>query len=98
MSVARCRSGEVHAGAQAGAERPVPQSTPQSTPQAGGGPTDGPTGGPDSADALVALGRLLGGHTWRDSRDWARALDQLSRLPEQDLDRVANAVPTPAAT
>ena len=42
----------------------------------------------DAADPLERLGRLLRGHTWRDSRDWARALDQLSRLSEADLRRV----------
>ena len=44
--------------------------------------------GCDAADPLQRLGQLLRGHTWRNSRDWARALDQLSRLSEADLKRV----------
>ncbi len=45
----------------------------------------------DSSDPLETLGRLLRGHTWRDSRDWAHALDQLSRLSEDDLRRLITA-------
>lgn len=47
----------------------------------------------DPGDPLQRLGRLLRGHTWRDSPEWARALDQLSRLSDEDLKRVVDVVP-----
>jgi hypothetical protein len=56
------------------------------------------TKGRESSDVLTSLGRLLRGHTWHDSQDWARALDQLSRLSEDDLKRVIDASREPSPT
>ena len=47
---------------------------------------------------LETLGRLLRGHTWRDSRDWASALDRLSRLSEDDLKRLIDTSAEPGPT
>ncbi|MFO1154668.1 MAG: hypothetical protein U1E42_13545 [Rhodospirillales bacterium] len=56
----------------------------------------GPVGAREG-DPLTHLGRLLHGHTWEDSRHWARALEQLSQLSEDDLVCVlAAAVEQPA--
>lgn len=55
--------------------------------------THPPAGGADADDPFASLGRLLGGHTWRSSRDWARALDQLSQLSDDELQRVVDASP-----
>ena len=55
---------------------------------------------------LMQLGTLLYRHSWRDSHDWARALDQLAHLDDSEVGIVAGAartkadaagVPSPAA-
>jgi hypothetical protein len=54
--------------------------------------------GRDSGDVLTTLGRVLRGHTWHNSQEWARALDELSRLSDDELKRVIDAPPESSPT
>lgn len=41
---------------------------------------------------LLRLGTLLHSHSWRDSRDWARAIDELAQLSDPDVDVIVAGV------
>ena len=47
---------------------------------------------------LGRLGALLHGHTWRDSHDWALALNDLAALSDAEIGVVLGAIEGSAAT